>query len=106
MVRIRSGDLLRAPADALVNPVNCVGVCGKGLALEFKRAYPANFRAYAEQCRRHELVVGRIFTFGHRPTIVNFPTKRHWRQPSRRADIELGLVALVSWRRLSTAWRS
>ena len=72
------GDLLAADVDALVNPVNCVGVMGKGLALQFKRAYPGNYDAYVKACRRGEVRPGRMFTYetgeaeGPR-LIVNFP---------------------------------
>ena len=94
------GDLLAADVDALVNPVNCVGVMGKGLALQFKRAYPGNYDAYVAACRNGEVRPGRMFTYetgeaeGPR-LIVNFPTKRHWRDGSRIEDIEAGLRGLV-----------
>jgi O-acetyl-ADP-ribose deacetylase (regulator of RNase III) len=93
------GDLLLADADALVNTVNCVGVMGKGIALQFKRRYPSVFKAYEEACRQGEVTIGRMFVV---PTnqlngpryVVNFPTKRHWRSPSRLEYIEDGLVDL------------
>jgi O-acetyl-ADP-ribose deacetylase (regulator of RNase III) len=100
MIEPASGDLLAADADALVNPVNCVGVMGKGLAAHFKAAYPANFRAYAAACKRDELAPGRMLVVETGTTkprwIVNFPTKRHWRGKSRLEDIDAGLVALVA----------
>ena len=90
------GDLFAAPVDCLINPVNCVGVMGKGLAREFKRRYPAMFASYQEACRAGRLRPGRLHIWqapdGAR--IVNFPTKRHWREPSRYQDIEAGLDAL------------
>lgn len=94
------GDLLAADADALINAVNCVGVMGKGIALQFKNAYPENFKAYEVACQRGELQPGRLFVFETgRLTpphyIINFPTKRHWRDKSRIEDIEVGLAALV-----------
>jgi O-acetyl-ADP-ribose deacetylase (regulator of RNase III) len=98
MLRVVTGDLFESNVDALVNPVNTVGVMGKGLALEFKKRYPANFRAYAKACKRGELELGRVFAFetGTSPRyIVNFPTKRHWRESSQLADIEAGLTDLV-----------
>ena len=100
MIEITSGDILRADAEALVNTVNCVGVMGRGIALQFKRAYPDNFRAYAAACKRGQVTPGRMFVFerpgSSRPRyIINFPTKRHWRDPSRMEDIEAGLAALV-----------
>ena len=95
-----TGDLLAADIDALINPVNCVGVMGKGLALQFRRAYPANYSAYAAACRHSDVRPGRMFVFETGATIgprfiVNFPTKRHWKDSSRIEDIESGLRALV-----------
>jgi len=100
MIEYQTGDILRADAEGLVNPVNCVGVMGRGLALQFKDAYPENFKAYAVACSRGELAPGRMFVFetGQRTNpkyIVNFPTKRHWRDQSRIEDIEAGLAALA-----------
>jgi len=100
MIRFVQGDLLQADAEALVNPVNCVGVMGKGLALQFKNAFPANFKAYAVACERGDVQPGRMFVFETRQRrrpqlIVNFPTKRHWRDRSRLEDIRTGLDALV-----------
>ena len=106
MLHPTRGDLLHADAEALVNTVNCVGVMGKGIALHFKLAFPANFEAYREACRRGEVCPGRMFVF---PTglpanprfIVNFPTKRDWREGSRLEDIDAGLQELtVEIRRL------
>ena len=101
MIRTATGDLLKADVEALVNPVNTVGVMGRGLALQFKRAFPDNFRAYAAACKAGEVAPGRMFIFetgrSTKPKfIVNFPTKRHWRNKSRLEDIEAGLAALVS----------
>ncbi len=100
MIRFETGDILAADAAALVNPVNCVGAMGRGLALQFKRAFPENFRAYAAACVRDEVRPGRMFFFEMKTLanpryIVNFPTKRHWRAKSRMEDIEAGLDALV-----------
>jgi O-acetyl-ADP-ribose deacetylase (regulator of RNase III) len=92
------GNLLTSGAQALVNPVNCIGVMGKGLALQFKRAYPGLFQSYTAACRRGELVPGRMFTTrsdGPGPWIINFPTKRDWRDPSRLADVQAGLADLA-----------
>jgi O-acetyl-ADP-ribose deacetylase (regulator of RNase III) len=100
MITFVTGDLLRADADALVNPVNCVGVMGKGLAAQFKRAFPAAFDSYRAACRRGDVVPGRMHIFETGATtapryLVHFPTKRHWRDKSRLGDIEAGLTALV-----------
>ncbi|WP_160573864.1 type II toxin-antitoxin system antitoxin DNA ADP-ribosyl glycohydrolase DarG [Actinomadura physcomitrii] len=92
-----TGNLLRDDAEALVNTVNTVGVMGKGLALQFKRAFPANFRAYVQACADHRVRPGKIFATsmdGDR-WILNFPTKRHWRQPSNLEDVRAGLDDLV-----------
>jgi len=99
MIRFAIGDILAEDAEALVNTVNCVGVMGRGIALQFKNAFPANFHAYKAACRRGEVQPGRMFVFetGWRANprlIVNFPTKRHWRATSRIEDIESGLKAL------------
>lgn len=99
MVSDERGNLLEATADALVNTVNTVGVMGKGIALQFKQAYPANFRAYEAACRRGEVRLGSMFTFEtgllDAPRyIINFPTKGHWRAQSKLSDIKAGLADL------------
>ena len=100
MITLEGGNLLDADVDALVNTVNTVGVMGTGLALQFKRAYPAMFRDYSRAAQFGELEVGRMQVWetgelqGPR-YIINFPTKRHWRQGSRLVDIEQGLTDLV-----------
>lgn len=92
-------DLLRAEADALVNTVNTVGVMGRGLALQFKQAFPENFKAYQSACRRGEVKLGEIFvtrTGQLQPSyILNFPTKGHWRSQTNIEDIKAGLQDLV-----------
>jgi O-acetyl-ADP-ribose deacetylase (regulator of RNase III) len=95
-MRFVQGNLLEAPAEALVNTVNTVGVMGKGIARMFKEAFPANFRAYEDACKRKEIVVGHMFVtenqaFSGPRWIVNFPTKKHWRQPSKLEWISEGL---------------
>ncbi|HEX3684894.1 MAG TPA: macro domain-containing protein [Bryobacteraceae bacterium] len=100
MIEFKQGDILEANAEALVNTVNCVGVMGRGIALQFKEAFPENFKAYAVACKRHELEPGKMFVFEWNQLrnpkfIINFPTKRHWRGQSRIGDIELGLESLV-----------
>ena len=101
MIRFKAGDVLAEDAEALVNTVNCVGVMGRGIALQFKKAFPDNFKAYAEACRRREVKPGRMFVFEtgaltNPRYIVNFPTKRHWRGRSRMEDVEAGLKALAA----------
>ncbi len=100
MIEIVGGNILEADAEAVVNTVNCVGVMGKGLALQFKQAFPANFRAYEAACRAGEVVPGKMFIFDNgrliKPRyIIDFPTKRHWRDNSRIEDIQSGLRALI-----------
>jgi len=101
MITRASGDLLKADAEALVNTVNCVGFMGRGIALQFKRAFPQNFKVYQAACKRHEVQPGKMLVvetgqLTHPRYIVNFPTKRHWRGPSRLDDIETGLAALAA----------
>jgi O-acetyl-ADP-ribose deacetylase (regulator of RNase III) len=99
MLSEEAGNLLAADADALVNTVNTVGVMGKGLALQFKQAYPANFRAYQAACQRGEVRIGQMFIYAtgaeQRPRfVINFPTKGHWRSGSKLSDIKAGLADL------------
>lgn len=101
MIEHSKGNLLTADAEALVNTVNCVGYMGKGIALQFKQAFPENFRVYEKACRAHAVKPGRMFIFEtgsmvNPRYIINFPTKRHWRGKSRIEDIESGLKALVA----------
>ncbi|MFO8089687.1 MAG: macro domain-containing protein [Desulfatiglandaceae bacterium] len=100
MIEPTRGNILTDDAEALVNTVNCVGVMGKGIALQFKKAFPENCKAYESACRRKEVQPGRMFVFEtgqmfNPRYIINFPTKRHWRGKSRYEDIESGLRALV-----------
>ncbi len=99
MINFLQGNLLDAPAEAVVNTVNTVGVMGKGIALMFKEAFPANFRAYEAACKRKEVRVGHMFVtenpaFDGPRWLVNFPTKQHWRQPSKLEWIVEGLKDL------------
>jgi len=99
MIEYKSGSILTEDVEALVNTVNCVGVMGRGIALQFKNAFPANYKAYASACKRGEVVPGRMFVFETEEMInpryiINFPTKRHWKGKSRMEDIETGLTAL------------
>lgn len=101
MIEYTTGDILKCEADALVNTVNCVGVMGRGIALQFKNVFPDNFKAYEAACKIQEVQPGRMFVFETGQLtpprfIINFPTKRHWRGKSRIEDIESGLVDLVN----------
>ena len=100
MIEFTTGDILTADAEALVNTVNCVGVMGRGIALQFKNRFPANYKAYEAACEREEVQPGEMFVFEtgtltNPKFIINFPTKRHWRGESRMEDINSGLKALV-----------
>ncbi|WP_329431153.1 macro domain-containing protein (plasmid) [Streptosporangium sp. NBC_01495] len=97
MITVIAGDLLADTAQALVNPVNTVGIIGKGLALQFRRTYPEAYQSYRQACDRGEIQPGilHIAPIANGRIIVHFPTKRHWRDVSRLADIEVGLSALA-----------
>ena len=100
MIEIKKGNLLRSDVEALVNTVNSVGYMGKGVALQFKQAFPENFNAYQRACKTREVRPGKMFVFKtglmiNPKYIINFPTKRHWRGKSRLEDIESGLTALI-----------
>lgn len=99
MIKEAHGNLLQADADALVNTVNTVGIMGKGIALQFKRAYPDNYLAYETACRSGEVALGRMFVYATGQMtppryIVNFPTKAHWRAKSKLQDVQSGLTDL------------
>lgn len=102
-IRTKTGDMFAEPVEALVNTVNCVGVMGKGVALEFKNRWPANFRAYKLLCDAKGLKPGQMFVFDTKELfisegpryLINFPTKAHWRSKSKIEYIEDGLDALV-----------
>ena len=101
MIKHAKGNLLQADAEALVNTVNCVGFMGKGIALQFKQAWPENFEAYAKACKAGNVRPGQMFIWEtgrmvDPKFIINFPTKRDWRGKSRITDIESGLRALIA----------
>ena len=98
-MKFLTGNLLEARVEALVNTVNTVGVMGKGIALMFKEAFPENFRAYEFACKHREIRVGKMFVtenpvFDGPRWIINFPTKKHWRQPTRIEWVTDGLKDL------------
>ncbi|MCB9794645.1 MAG: macro domain-containing protein [Alphaproteobacteria bacterium] len=101
MIHTGTGNILQAQTEALVNTVNCVGVMGKGVALQFKRAWPEMYEDYRRAAKAGEVEPGRMHVWstglmiGGPKLIINFPTKRHWRQGSRMEDVEAGLVDLV-----------
>jgi len=101
---IQNGDIFESTSEALVNPVNTVGVMGKGLASVFKRRFPQNFKVYEKACREGDFDVGEVLSHfekdavsGQMRWVVNFPTKHHWRDSSKLEWIELGLQGLRSF---------
>ena len=101
MIDIVKGDILKADAEALVNTVNCVGVMGRGIALQFKNIFPENFKKYKAICDQKELKPGKLFIFetnhfNNPKYVVNFPTKNHWKGKSRMEYIESGLRTLIN----------
>lgn len=97
MVKVKIGNIFSSKAQTLVNTVNCVGVMGKGIALEFKKRFPDMFDDYVKRCKSHEVKLGKPYLFKRLipPWILNFPTKDHWRSVSRLNDIEEGLNYLT-----------
>jgi O-acetyl-ADP-ribose deacetylase (regulator of RNase III) len=103
MIRFTKGNLLESGAEALVNTVNTVGVMGKGIALQFKQAFPANYKLYRDACKNGELQTGKLLVVKDsnlltgEKTIINFPTKQDWKNPSKNEYIASGLIALLSY---------
>jgi len=100
MITVTQGNILKADVEALVNTVNCVGVMGRGIALQFKKAYPENFKLYKKLCENKELQPGKLYTYPLNNImppqyIINFPTKEHWRGNSKLAYIDSGLKTLI-----------
>jgi O-acetyl-ADP-ribose deacetylase (regulator of RNase III) len=101
MITYVHGNLLKAPAEALVNTVNTVGVMGKGIALQFSRAWPDMYQHYADACKAGRVRLGHMYVYdtgglaGGPRYIINFPTKGHWKARSRLSDIASGLTDLV-----------
>lgn len=101
MIKYITGNILESNAEALVNTVNTVGVMGKGIALQFKKAYPNNYKAYSEACKRNEIETGKLFVVkdsnfsSGEKYIINFPTKKDWRKPSEYSYISTGLDDLI-----------
>lgn len=95
MLRFRTGNLLHSTMQTLVNPVNTAGAMGKGLALQFRKQYPAMYAEYEALCKQGKLKIGNLHLYrADDHWILNFPTKRHYRMPSRIEDIETGLSVL------------
>ena len=100
MIEFKTGDIFTEETEAIVNTVNCVGVMARGIALQFKKRFPENFKEYATACKHEEVQPGKMFvhatgTLTNPKYIINFPTKRHGRGKSRIEDIDSGLTDLV-----------
>lgn len=102
MVTLKTGNIVKADAEALVNTVNCVGIMGKGIALQFKKAFPETyFNHYQKACRNNELAPSKVLvwktdSFLNPKYIISFPTKKHWKEKSKYEYIEAGLKSLIS----------
>lgn len=97
MILYVRGNLLQSPAQVLVNTVNTVGVMGKGIALEFKRLFPEMYRQYRELCKRGQFKIGMLWLYkSPNKWVLNFPTKKHWRSPSRVEYVDAGLQKFVN----------
>lgn len=101
MIEYKNGDILREDVEAIVNTVNCVGIMGRGLALQFKNKFPQNFKEYQLACKNKEVQLGKMFVHQtgqliNPKYIINFPTKGHWKQNSKIEDISNGLDNLIT----------
>lgn len=91
MITYKTGDIFQSNAQVITNTINCVGVMGKGLALAYKKKYPAMFKDYKVRCDKGEVNPGQPYLWEDEKTqILNFPTKRHWKQNSILSDVEDG----------------
>lgn len=89
------GDILKSTTEAIVNPVNCEGIMGKGLAYQVRNMYPKTYREYKIACKEERLQIGKMhWTKENNKIIINFPTKNKWREKSRISYITEGLVSL------------
>jgi len=100
MIKYKNGNIFDEDVEAIVNTVNCVGVMGRGLALQYKKTFPDNFKAYLIACKNGEVIPGKMYVYNtgqifNPKYIINFPTKRHWKAKSKIEDISNGLDDLV-----------
>lgn len=100
MLSYKNGNIFNEDVEAIVNTVNCVGVMGRGLALQYKKTFPDNFKAYSIACKNGEVIPGKMYVYNtgqifNPRYIINFPTKRHWRAKSKIEDIQNGLDDLL-----------
>lgn len=103
MFKYKVGNILDTECRYILNPVNCVGAMGKGLALQIAKKYPESVEPYKKDCRHGSLSIGRLTSFNAKDgkTIINFPTKDHWRDPSKYRYIESGLEHLAFYIKFS-----
>lgn len=99
MFETKSGNILKSDVEAIVNTVNCVGIMGKGIALQFKYAYPENYKSYKKACDNKQVKLGKMHIFDtgkfiNPRYIINFPTKNHWKGKSKIEEIRRGLFDL------------
>jgi O-acetyl-ADP-ribose deacetylase (regulator of RNase III) len=99
MIKFKSGNIFQEEVEAIVNTVNCVGVMGRGLALQFKKKFPDNFKSYKQACKTNSIKLGSVFVYDTGQIIgpkyiINFPTKNHWRENSKLSEIDRGLDSL------------
>ncbi len=96
MIEIVEGNIFESDSQTIVNTVNCVGAMGKGIALEYKKRYPDMFLQYKNLCEKHLLKTGLLWLYKTPDKwILNFPTKDHWRSPSKIEYLETGLDKFV-----------
>lgn len=100
MIEYKQGDIFTSDCEAIINTVNTKGIMGKGLALQFKKRYPDNFKAYEKACENEQVQLGKMFIFNRNTLdnpkyIINFPTKGHWKSKSKLKDIEEGFDDLL-----------
>ena len=100
MIEFKNGNIFDEDVEAIINTVNCVGVMGRGLALQYKKTFPNNFKAYSLACKNGEVTAGKMFIYINQQLInpkyiINFPTKRHWKGKSKIEDISTGLDDLI-----------
>lgn len=109
MIRVLIGDIFQSKAETIVNTVNCVGIMGKGIAAQFKKQFPAMYEDYKKRCDDGYVQVGKPYLYSDKSgiSIINFPTKNHWRSPSQLNDIIHGLNSFIThvkeWRVTSIA---
>lgn len=96
-VQVIQGDIFQSQCQTLVNPINCVGVMGAGLALEYRKRYPQMYERYQAFCRQGDLKIGKLWIYKSSDRwILNFPTKNHWQYPSKIAYLQVGLEKFIN----------